>query len=249
MTASQHWLLDAIRNFAYDVASCLPPVFEAYARIFHPAYGADAPEPQRPITWRAVAQANGRIVHPAMEWGSLVGSWEAQSQPGLWARRPDTGRLPVPTTAALAGVLQRCSKVDRVMYALWTGYGDLHIADADLIELPNRPMYLVAGSIDDATEPFAIPGRTANLWWAGDRQWCVATDVDLMSTYVGASRPCIRAILEDDGLEALPVPPRSADHMGRGHPEPPSGASALIARAPAHFAVGQGRPPIQPSSL
>ncbi|MCV6975060.1 hypothetical protein H7J11_11260 [Mycobacterium bourgelatii] len=200
-------MLDAIRNFEYDVASCVPPVFEAYARIFHPAYRVNTPEPQQPVTWQAVAQANGRIAHPAMEWGSLVGSWDAQSQPGLWARRPDTGRLPVPTTAALADVLKRCSTADRVMYAVWSGYGDVQIPNADLIELPNRPMYLVAGSIDDASEPFAIPGRTANLWWASDRQWCVATDIDLMSTYVGASRHCIQAILADDALEALPVTP------------------------------------------
>lgn len=207
MTASHQWILDAIRNFEYDVASCVPPVFEAYARIFHPAYRVDTREPQQPVTWQTVAQANGRIAHPAMEWGSLVGSWDSTSQPGLWERRPDTGRLPAPTTAALADVLNRCSNVDRVMYALWTGYGNLHIAAADMIELPNRPMYLVSGSIDDATEPFAIPGRTANLWWASDRQWCVATDIDLMSTYVGASRHCTQAILDHDGLEALPVTP------------------------------------------
>jgi hypothetical protein len=66
-------------------------------------------------------------------------------------------------------------------------------------------MYVIYGSIDDATEPFGIPGRTANLWWAGDREWCVATDIDLMTTYVGASTHCIAAILNSDVLEALPV--------------------------------------------
>jgi hypothetical protein len=79
------------------------------------------------------------------------------------------------------------------------------IANASLINLPNRPMYVIDGSIDDATEPFGIPGRTANLWWAGERQWCVATDIDLMTTYVGGSAPCIQSILRSAALEALPV--------------------------------------------
>jgi hypothetical protein len=56
------------------------------------------------------------------------------------------------------------------MYALWKGYGGMEIENAEIIELPQRPMYLITGSIDDATEPNGMPGRTANLWWASDRQ-------------------------------------------------------------------------------
>lgn len=203
---NQHrWLVDAIRPFQYDIASCVPPVFEAYARVFHPAYRIDTPEPHYPVTWKAVAQNNNRIAHPAMEWGSLVGSWDLQSQPGLWERRPDTGRLPVPTTALLARILKRWSNADQVLYALWNGYGDMRAEQADLIELPARSMHLVVASIDDATEPFGISGRTANLWWPSDRQWCVATDIDLMSTYVGASENCIQTIIDDGALEAWRV--------------------------------------------
>ncbi len=138
-----------------------------------------------------MAKANNRIAHPVMEWGSLVGSWDLQRQQGLWDRQPDTGRLPVPTTEQLSRILKQYSGTDRVMYALWNGYGGIEIEDADTIELPKRPMYVIAGSIDDATEPFGIPGRTANLWWPSDQQWCVATDIDLMTTYVGAGAHCI----------------------------------------------------------
>jgi hypothetical protein len=34
----------------------------------------------------------------------------------------------------------------------------------------------------------------------------VGTDIDLMTTYVGASRTAIDALLADDRLEVLPVP-------------------------------------------
>jgi hypothetical protein len=206
MNADSQWILDAVHPFEYDVASLVPPVFDAYARVFHPAYAVDSPEPHYPVSWTAVAKANDRIAHPAMEWGSLVGScsWSLPSQQGVWDRRPDTGRLPVPTTAQLSHVLRRYSGADTVMYALWNGYGEV-LENADLIELPNRPMYVITGSIDNAAEPFGIPGRTANLWWAGDREWCVATDIDLMTTYVGGSAHCIAAILNSDVLEALPA--------------------------------------------
>jgi hypothetical protein len=207
VNADFQWILDAIHPFEYDVASLVPPVFEAYARVFHPAYEIEVPEPRYPVSWKAVAEANNRIAHPAMEWGSLVGSWGLRRQPGLWDRPPDVGRLPVPTAEGLGRVLRQCSGVDRVRYALWYGYGGIDpIENAEMIELPSRPMYVITGSIDDATQPFGIPGRTANLWWAADRQWCAATDIDLMTTYVGASAPCIRAILNSDALEAMSVP-------------------------------------------
>jgi hypothetical protein len=44
------------------------------------------------------------------------------------------------------------------------------------------------------------------LWWPDDHAWCVATDVDLMSTYVGGSADCIDRLVFDDELEAMVVP-------------------------------------------
>lgn len=164
------------------------------------------PDPREiTVSWKAVAEANGRVAHPAMEWGSIVGSWHIQDQPGLWEGQPDTGRLPVHATNELSRILKEFSRADRVMYALWNGYGDMQIQNAEMIELPYRPMYLIAASIDDAVEPFGIPGRTANLWWPSDQQWCVATDIDLMTTYVGGSANCIQAIINSDALEAMRV--------------------------------------------
>lgn len=208
MNASSRWITGAIRQFQYDVGSLVPPIFEAYARVFHPAYRLvqRMPDPREiAVSWKAVAEANGRVAHPAMEWGSLVGSWQMQSQPGLWDRRPDTGRLPVHVTKALSRLLKRSSRSGRVMYALWNGYGGMRIENAEMIELPHRPMYLITGSIEDAAEPFGIPGRTASLWWPSDQQWCVATDVDLMTTYVGGGADCVEAIINSDALEAMPV--------------------------------------------
>jgi len=38
-----------------------------------------------------------------------------------------------------------------------------------------------------------------------DRTWCVATDVDLLSTDIGGSRACIEAVLAAPDLEAWEV--------------------------------------------
>lgn len=226
MDDSFEWITDAIHPFEYDVASLVPPVFEAYARVFHPAYEIHMPEPHYPVSWTAVARANDRVAHAAMEWGSLVGSWRLRDQLGVWGEPPDTGRLPVPTTERLSRILKQHSRTDRVCYALWNGYG-MEVPDSDLIELLNRPMDVVSGTIEDAAQPFGIPGRTANLWWASDRQWCVATDIDLMTTYVGGSAHCIRAIVNSDTLEAFSV---SSDQRVTWDadtinplPDPPSG--------------------------
>lgn len=49
--------------------------------------------------------------------------------------------------------------------------------------------------------------QTPNLWWPADRKWCVATEIDLCSTYIGGSRQLIEAVLGDQRLEALPAQP------------------------------------------
>ena len=45
--------------------------------------------------------------------------------------------------------------------------------------------------------------HSPNIWWPEDRSWCVATDIDLNTTYVGGSEACIQAIIGEQSLEAL----------------------------------------------
>ena len=65
--------------------------------------------------------------------------------------------------------------------------------------------------------------QSANLWWPEDRAWCVSTEVDGNSTYVGGSAEMVRDILADPRLEAMPS---SVDHRfdwwgDRLNPVPP----------------------------
>jgi hypothetical protein len=70
-------------------------------------------------------------------------------------------------------------------------------------------VWLVRGPLDLAAANLADePGeQSATLWWPRDRAWCVATDPDLVSTYVGGSAACIGDLLAASGVEAAPAGP------------------------------------------
>jgi hypothetical protein len=89
--------------------------------------------------------------------------------------------------AAVTGTPERC------WFAVWEGWAALAAwtaDDAPRLELPNRRMLLLAGPLSAVAAPFTPPpaDQSANLWWPEDRSWCVATDIDLMTTYIRGQR-------------------------------------------------------------
>jgi hypothetical protein len=216
------WVADSVRGTLADVGSLVPPVFEAYARVFHPAVryadddalpGEAVVEPLAPdedVTWAEVAAFNGRTAHPAMEWPSITGSWAflgSDDQPGMWNDAPAEGHLPASVATRLAAVLAgHTTTPGDCFFGLWDGCGSV-VADGPTLSLPHRAYWLVRGPIGLAAanlvdEPSE---QSAHLWWPADRAWCVATDIDQMSTYVGGSAACIADLLATDGLETTPT--------------------------------------------
>jgi hypothetical protein len=227
------WILAAIRDFDYTVGSIVPPVFNAYARVFHPAWrGRD--DDRVAVSWGEVAPANGREMHPAAEWGSITGSWDYQDQPGLWDDPPAIGQLPCEVAQRLVAVLAgHTGDPGQGFFGMWEGWGtptgsfgftqdtpevarqrqrdafDAEVASwlgllesAASFEVPHRTMQLLGAplvAIEDLRDP-------PSLWWPGDAKWIVGTDIDLMTTYVGASNSAVEALLADEWLEVLPVP-------------------------------------------
>ena len=49
--------------------------------------------------------------------------------------------------------------------------------------------------------------RQENIFWPDDHAWCVATEIDLDSTFIGGSADLIHALLGDARLEAWPAQP------------------------------------------
>jgi hypothetical protein len=197
------------------VGALVPAVFESYARILHPAVryaGDDDIE----VPWSEVAAHNGTVAHPLMQWVAVTGSWDhlsASSQPPVWDDAPSEGHLPVGVAARLAAVLARHTATPAdCRFGRWDGYG----FDADALDgLPRlllrggHDVVLARGTVDDAVRNFAPEPheQSANLWWPADQAWCVVTDIDLMSSYVGGSRACIGEVLACPGLEAVAASP------------------------------------------
>lgn len=207
------WVVTGLRGHAYDVGSIVSATFEAYARVFHPAGRAEGGSVVE-VRWAKVAQANGRVMHPTAEWGSITGSWDCQyrkSQPGLWDYPPGTGELPTTVATRLAAVLADfTSAPGRCWFAVWEGWAGLapQWDTAPRFDIPGRRMLLLSGPVGAVAVSLAAQpwiSRSASLWWPDDHAWCVGTDIDLMTTYVGARARCAGRLLAEAALETLPV--------------------------------------------
>ena len=203
------WIAAAVHDSLADVGSLVPPVFAAYARVFHPAVRYDGDD-DVDVTWAAVAAHNRTVPHPLMQWPAVTGSWDyvdEDSQPPVWDRAPDEGHLPVPSAARLVPLLSsHTATPEDCFFGVWSGWGLTQVA-APALELPHRSYWLVRGPVTLATANFADEPaeQSAHLWWPADRAWCVATDIDQMSSYVGGSARCIADLLAAAGVEAAPA--------------------------------------------
>jgi hypothetical protein len=214
-TAPAQWVVDALQTFGEDVRSLVPGRFDTYLRIFHPASRQPSREPVSgdPVRWDHVARANGRIGHPLMQWPSITGDWSlvhGGSQPGVWDHEPMEGSLPAEIGLVLADVLaMHTATPDRCWFAIWEGFGALPdvVRAAPRFEVPARAYFLFEGPAAAIAADVMAPFRqTANIWWPDDRSWCVATEIDLMSTYIGCSRGCADDLLARSSLEICEVP-------------------------------------------
>jgi hypothetical protein len=149
-----------------------------------------------------------------MDWVGITGDWRhlhEANQPELWQTAPEEGSLPPREAGWLTQLLSAHTGAARWWYALWVGFANLPGAwhGRPTVAMPQREMYLFGGEPGAAASSFAPPPwhQSANLWWPDDAAWCVATDIDLMSTYIGGSRDAIAAVVAHPELEAAEVPP------------------------------------------
>ena len=204
------WLVASLTTFAVSVLSIVPAGFEAYVRVFHPA-ARDG----RPLRWAAIAAEHGRVAHAGMQLAAIVGELRVEdSNAGeFFDRVPDEGTLPPDVAQILPRVLGvHTSTPSRCWFAVWEGFAALraYARAAPAFTLPNRRYHLLSGPVTAAGERLADArsyDQTANLWWPDDRAWCVATEIDFKSTYVGCSRACADDLLGHGGLEAYEIDP------------------------------------------
>jgi hypothetical protein len=79
-----------------------------------------------------------------------------------------------------------------------------------------RSYFVFRGSIGAASRlEFNGWSQAPNLWWPDDRAWCVATEIDGYSTYVGGSARCVEDILNDPRSRRSPRRPISDSMSAR----------------------------------
>jgi hypothetical protein len=219
------WIVRRLHPFASDVGSLVPEDFAAYVRILHPARGPDGES----LRWADLAREAGVELHPALQFESLVEEARARA-----VDEPSRGTLEPEELDALTEILARhTGRPDRCWFSLWDGYGwlqgppavaglarrrGLRRRPADLpdvphvpagtarVEIPHRALLLYEGPVDAAAAFVRYPmGQSPNLWWPDDRGWCVASEIDFDSTYVGGSEALAGELLHDERLEVLPA--------------------------------------------
>ena len=177
----------------------MPVGFKAYARVFHPA-GRRQGHALIDVPWADVARDYSRVMHPLAEWGSLTGTW-SRTDPDrhrIWDEAPSTGQPRGTTRRNLATALAPHTRsADDCCFAVWEGWGGIEerLPVQLSFPLPQRPMLLLRGPLTAARSPSSDAAEPPNIWWPEDRAWCVASEIDLMSTYVGGSASCIKALL------------------------------------------------------
>ncbi|MEV7528477.1 hypothetical protein [Agrococcus sediminis] len=129
------WLQAALGPFG-TVGAVVPPVFEAYARILHPAtlstptgetdaWGAPV-QSTREITWAEAAELVGDRAAPGepwTAWSARFGEQQLAMPDGGWLTEPTGGDIPLPTLTTLTELLLDEHGDAEVLVAVWEGSG------------------------------------------------------------------------------------------------------------------------------
>ena len=237
-TEPAQWLVDGLER-DWSVITLVPRGFESYARIFHPAWRVrlrDGYIARERVTWTEVASETDRTVHRRMQWRQILarpvmGQSEVERRVragGLVFDAPDEGSAPPPVLAALCEVLAAYTRQpDACWFGVWNGFGwnyRVGVPETKSIASRDREWDLFRGPLKAMRRCFLESGlihQSANLVWPEDRSWCVATEIDLVSTYVGGSAGLISTIVASTALEAWEAKPDDDITDGADRINPP----------------------------
>jgi hypothetical protein len=206
------WIKDGRLFFSSGaVGSLVPAVFEAYARVLHPAWVAQ----DVPVRWDIVSRWSGRVMHPLAQWENISLPTDTAHGPVPFVQPPRLGALPKQQLVMLCELLAPYTKTADLCYAgYWDGDGSVQFADLDgalELALEERTFLVRSCSIRTGVDvAWRLPGGIVGsllptLIWPSDRAWFVATDPDQDSTLVGGSAALVAAVLDDPSMETWPV--------------------------------------------
>jgi hypothetical protein len=205
--SAARWVVEGLRPWSrfrqgVPVAGVVPEGFEAYARVRHEGqaqteYGDDLPPEQ--LTALA-GLLSGFTSTPDPCWiciWSGYGFWRSRAHMVLvFGAEGEEGRAEARRLEA---------EFQRVM-----DERDRLLDGVPEVDTDGREYYLFRGplsEVDSVVFDHDGAAQSPNLWWPDDRAWCVGSDIDLPSTYVGGSRACIDAVIATPELDASEVGP------------------------------------------
>jgi hypothetical protein len=167
--AAGAWIEQGLGGDFGAVTLQVPEVYEAYARIFHPASDRESNR----VRWAEVAEARGKTAHREMQWESLVAGSEWDGQ------EPMTGWIDVDDLDALCQILAaHTTEPDHCYFGLCTIQSWEKSFSADelkpLLRLPmGRDHIVLAGpltAVDQISRDYssADPGSAVSVAWKGN---------------------------------------------------------------------------------
>ncbi|MCP2341408.1 hypothetical protein [Actinomadura rupiterrae] len=227
------WVVAGVGPFGSGVGGLVPHGFEAYARILHPAYAADrSPVTWAQVAAWSGGVVHPRVqfqalAGPVPREGAAGRPWVEEPDPGTLA--------PPLLAALCDILVRHTTAAGRCWFCVADGHEPAdtessatftaeepeplapemaeepealapEMAEGPRVELPERTYLLLEGPLDAAGD-LATPllPQSPNLFWPDDRAWCVTTETDLDSTYLGGTAALIAEIMADERLEAVPV--------------------------------------------
>jgi hypothetical protein len=220
------WVVERLRPWGdatVTVGSFMPDVFEAYARILHPA---QAGEPFRWARWAELAGPRGIEITAETRFEEATGIGR-ESGPVGGIDEPYRGSMPGDLVEALVLFLRPWTTTPRTCwFGMWEGNGtwwkgahsvltdgeveavaeawridderDRVLRAATRFGTPQRQYFLMSGPLELANPLTDAAGDSPNLWWPEDRAWFVSTEVDGLSSYVGGTVSLIEALLRSE---------------------------------------------------
>lgn len=215
------------------VGEIVPSGFDAYARLFHPARRRDGtPIRWRELAERYGTTIHPQMQFAHIVGTRNIGGLDDIEPPFEGYVPPEETAWLADALAPYSAAATTCSFAVWDGYGSLGGMGRLRwrpreseaelrhrapaewarakrqqreVASIPRMSIPPRDYFLFRGPLEAASHlVFGDAGfQSANLWWPDDRAWCVATELDGHSTYVGGTEACIAAILGDDRFEAL----------------------------------------------
>ncbi|MGH9056369.1 MAG: hypothetical protein ACRDYY_11000 [Acidimicrobiales bacterium] len=162
--------------------------------------------PEEHISWRTLAERNGRVLHPLVEEETVNVGSDADDYRFSTSLASDQ-------LAALLPILGRHTSSEGGWFLLWEGYGDLRRSAFDSVPTVAHPMrnyYLLRGPLGAFSE---FP-EDADYWWPEDQAWCLTGDTDFHWAYLAGSEACVNEVLDVSVLDAVRTEPANPARFG-----------------------------------